>query len=764
VLRRSLQLYGTGREGLNGSFMAATAHIAEPRGEQARQYWRDRLTRFDGPTRLGRGIPAPGPKSVPLEQVRLAVSADGYQRLIETGYGDPASRYHVVLAALALCLHRFSGRSQVNLGAMSSAGAAWPGGAVPILLAISGAETFSGLVARVADEVRRATLAGPDALGEVMTEFGLAPRRGGPALFEVSCGVMDGGAPDGDAPGSVRLIVTEGDSGITGVLHFDPQELDVPQARAIRHQLVRLLEAAARHPELPVADITTLSPEEYHTVIYEWNRTAAPAGPERCVHRLVEAQVARQPAAIAVMAATGCYSYADLNRRANQLAHYLTDRLKVAPGDLIALAAERSFDLVVCALAVLKAGAAYLPLDPAYPPARLRLMLDDARPAAVLTLDRHRDALAGTAAPLLCIDTEAGRISSYPEENPDHAGNADSLLCVIYTSGTTGRPKGVMLTHRGVSNSLQWEKAAYQITADDRLLQLASWSFSLAIIETFSPLCAGATVVVAPAAASRDTSMISRLVGEYGITLLSVVPAELKLLLDTESGLPWTAIRRVITGADRLSRSVVDKYFATCPAVPLLNIYGQTESSMDGLCWICRPDEDSERVPVGRPVSNARAYILDADMRPVPVSVPGVLYCGGEGLARGYLGRPDLTADRFVPDPFGSAPGGRLCRSGDLARWRPDGVIELLGREDHQVQVAGARVELEEIESVLCEHPAVRDAAVAMYDMPDPACPGQADRAAWESLLSQLSPATIEQLLTAAEQVASGRPDGIVQR
>ena len=730
--------------------MAVSADVSQVRGEQAGQYWRDRLARFDGPSRLGRGIPAPGTRPASLEQLPLAVSTDGYLRLIKAGYDDPAARYPVVLAALAVCLHRFSGRSRISFGALTPAGPV-----VPILLAVSGAQTFSALAARMADELRLAAQAGPGALNEVMTELGLRAGPGGHALFDVTCGVTNLHEAAAAAPGRVCLLMTDDDRGMTGVLYFDPRELEAREARVVRHQLVRLLETATEHPGMPVSDLTAPSPEEYHTLVHEWNRTATADRPGPCVHRRFESQVAGQPAAIAVMTTAGSYSYADLNRRANQLARHLMARLGLAPGDVVAVAAERSYELVVCALAVLKCGAAYLPLDPSHPAARTRMALEDARPAAVLTLARHRDSLPDTAVPVLCTDTETEQIVARSAENLDRPCEPDSLFCVIFTSGSTGRPKGVMLTHRAISNSLRWEQAAYQLTADDRLLQLASWSFSLAIVETFSPLCAGASVVVAPAAASRDTATISRLVGEYGITILSVVPAELKLLLDHESAMPWTVIRRVVTGADRLPGRVVNQYFAVCPSVPLLNIYGQTESAMDGLFWTCRPDEQSDRVPVGRPISNARAYVLDGDMRPVPVGIPGVLYCGGEGLARGYLGRPDLTAERFVPDPFGALPGGRLCRTGDLARWRPDGVIELLGREDHQVQIAGTRVEVEEIEVVLCEHPDVEGAAVAMAAVPEPSSqPAPAGRAEWASLLAQVSPAVVERHLCAAEQAA----------
>ena len=737
---------------MNGTFTGFSAETAGPDDERARQYWRDRLRRFDGPTRLGRGVPATSLEPSSYRETRLPAGLDDGRGHTEAGHGDQAGRRSVALAALALCLYRFSGRTLVSMGARGAGAAAWPGHTVPLLVAVSGAETFAGLVARVTDELRLATEAGPGALAEAMAELGITARGDGTALFTVSCG------PAGDAADStpVSVILADGGPGVMGVLRFDPRELDRVTAAAVQGEFTRILRASARQPELPAGGLLALSPREYRTVVGEWNQTAATFGPERRVHCLVEAEAARRPEADAVLTIDGRHSYGELNRRANQLASFLLDRLNVDSGALIAVAAERSFELAVFALAVLKAGAAYLPLDPDYPPDRLRLIVDDARPAAVLTLARHRDALADAGVPVVCADTEASQLACYSEENPVRPCGPDSLFCVIYTSGTTGRPKGVMLTHRGVSNSLRWERAHYEITTDDRLLQLASWSFSLAIIETFSPLCAGAALVMAPAEASHDTSVISRLVAKYGITLLSVVPAELKLLLDQEPGLPWTALRRVITGADRLSRAVVDKYFATCPSVPLLNVYGQTESAMDGLCWTCQPDEDSDRVPVGRPVSNARAYILDGDMRPVPVGVPGVLYCGGEGLARGYLGRPGLTAERMVPDPFGAAPGGRLCRSGDLARWRPDSAIELLGREDHQVQIGGTRVELGEIESVLCEHPGIREAAVALHAAPEKEQQEPADPAAWAELLRQLNPAAVERYLAAAEQAAAG--------
>jgi len=730
---------------MNETTAELSAESSGPEGERARQYWRDRLMRFGGPTRLGRGVPVTGQRPSSCRQLPLAASPGDSQA------ATSAERCHVALAALALCLHRFSGRALITMGARTAAATAWPGHAVPLLISVSAAEPFAGLVTRVTDELRRATEAGPGALAEVMTELGFTARDGR-ALFAVSCGLA--GAEDPADVTPVRVTVTDGGPGVTGVLWFDPLELDSLEASAVQGELTRILRRSARRPELPAAGLFALSPHEYRTIVGEWNRTTASTGPERRVHCLVEELAARQPEADAVLTTDGRHSYAELNRRANQLARFLVGRLNVAPGALIAVAAERSFELAVFALAALKAGAAYLPLDPAYPPGRLRLILEDARPAAVLTLGRHLDALPDLGVPVVCADAEASRLARYATENLRRPCSADSLFCVIYTSGTTGRPKGVMLTHRGVSNSLRWEQSHYEITADDRLLQLASWSFSLAIIETFSPLCAGAAVVMAPAEASQDTSAISLLVAEYGITLLSVVPAELKLLLDQED-LPWSALRLVITGADRLPRAVVDKYFATCPAVPLLNVYGQTESSMDGLCWTCQPDEESDRVPVGRPISNARAYILDDDMRPVPVGVPGVLYCGGEGLAGGYLGRPGLTAERLVPDPFGSAPGGRLCRSGDLARWRPGGVIELLGREDHQVQIGGTRVELGEIESVLCQDPSVRDAAVALHAVPLPEPREPADPAAWAQLLSQLNPATVERCLSAAERAAA---------
>lgn len=689
--------------------------------------------------------------SAPFERVAFTLAGAEYERLL--GRTDPRLRYAVLLAALGVCLHRFSGRTRVSLGAS----AAVPGGrprVVPILLDVCGSVSFADLAARVSDLLRLGGSADCEALDEVIAELCLTAAPGVHPLFEVS-GEMAG--PDDDPaelPARVRLVYADSGSQLRTVVHFDPAVLDAGEAREVIRVYRQLLVAAAMEPDRTVAEITALSPPEYQRVVVDWNRTAQSWGSEYRVHRLVEAQVAAQPDAIAVVTERGSYRYRELDDAANRLAHHLRTELGVVPGDLVAVAMERSFDLIVCLLAVLKTGAAYLPLDPAHPLTRHRLTIEDARPVALLTLSRYAGGLSDMDIRIICVDADAGRIAGNPGTNPAAPCWPDSRLCVIYTSGTTGRPKGVMLTHRGAANSVLWERYAYQIEPKDRLLHLASCAFSLAILEIFSPLCAGAAVVVAPPAAAGDSAAIAGLVADTGVTLLSVVPAELELLLDEDSAMPWNAIRRVITGADILRREVHDRYLATCPSVPLLNIYGQTESALDALCWTCRPDDGLGRVPVGRPVANVRAYILDADMRPVPPGVPGVLYLGGAGLAQGYLNRPDLTAERFVPNPFASVPGERLSRTGDLARWQADGVIETLGREDHQVQVSGARVELEEIESILREHPGIRDAAVAMQSAPPPPEADASSDAGWIALLDRVDPQIVDRHLAAAESIA----------
>ena len=424
------------------------------------------------------------------------------------------------------------------------------------------------------------------------------------------------------------------------------------------------------------------------------------------VHQWIEAQAARTPEAIAVSSPTESISFRALNGRANRLAHRLQD-LGVGPESLVALCTSRSVSMVVGLLAVLKAGAAYVPLDPAYPSERLAFMLEDSGSSIVLTERNLRGKLPRGEAHVLTLDSEPGDLDIEDDTNPAAATTRDHLAYVIYTSGSTGKPKGVQVTHGGLANLLQSMRALLGISARDAMLAVTTLSFDIAALEILLPLIVGARVDLVAREIAADGERLIRRVNGPGITFLQATPATWRLLLDAGwRGKPGLVM---LCGGEALPRALADRLLDKGEV--LWNLYGPTETTIWSSAW--RVEGGELPICVGRPIAGTRLYVLDKWLRPVPVGVTGELYIGGVGLARGYWKRPGLTADRFIPDPFDSAGGGRLYRTSDLARWRPDGNLECLGRLDHQVKIRGFRVELGEIEAVLSEHPSVSQAVVA---------------------------------------------------
>ncbi|HEV3052104.1 MAG TPA: amino acid adenylation domain-containing protein, partial [Longimicrobium sp.] len=458
-------------------------------------------------------------------------------------------------------------------------------------------------------------------------------------------------------------------------------------------------------------DTLPLLPQAERRLVLEvWNGTAAPYPAESCVHELFERQAERAPGATAVVFGDARLDYAELNARANRLAHDLRAR-GVGPEVRVALCVERGPGMVAAVLAVLKAGGAYVPLDPSYPVDRLRYMLADSAPAVVLTqravaqaLDGVLDGL-GAGVPVLELDAAAPAWASRPETNPARGGLVpEHPAYVIYTSGSTGRPKGVLVPHRGLCNVAAAQQRAFGVGPDDRVLQFASLSFDAAAFEVVMALASGAALCLAPREELLPGPGLLALLRRHAVTTVTLPPSALAAL--PVEDLP--ALRTITVAGEALPAELVERWGALHR---LWNLYGPTEATIWSTAAACA---DPARKPdIGAPIANVRVYVLDAALQPVPVGVPGELYIGGAGVARGYLGRPGLTAERFVADPFGGEPGARLYRTGDLGRWRPDGTIEFLGRNDFQVKIRGFRVELGEIEARLREHPAVREAAVA---------------------------------------------------
>ncbi|MGK5496591.1 amino acid adenylation domain-containing protein [Streptomyces sp. URMC 125] len=477
-------------------------------------------------------------------------------------------------------------------------------------------------------------------------------------------------------------------------------------ARRLADQLERVLTRFATGPDAPAPSVRLLDGAQERQVVRDWNDTGR-AVPDACLPRLFEAQADRSADRTALVFEGGTLTYAELNARANRLAHRLAAH-GVGPERLVGIALPRSVDLVVAILAVLKAGGAYLPLEPGHPPERLRFMVEEAAPDVVLGHDNAIPLPSGSSRIVL---DGTGR-DPFPDTNPGDCGLRPAHPAyVLYTSGSTGRPKGVVVPHEGIVNRLGWMQSEYGLTPGDRVLQKTPASFDVSVWEFLWPLLEGATLVLARPDGHRDPAHLAELIAAERVTTVHFVPSMLRTFLDEPAAAACTGLRRVLCSGETLPAELAARFAATLDA-ELHNLYGPTEASIDVTAW--RYDGGAA-VPIGRPVWNTRTYVLDSALRPVPVGVIGELYLGGHQLARGYLARLALTAERFVADPYGP-PGSRLYRTGDLARWRADGVLEYAGRVDDQVKLRGQRIEPGEVAAVLERHPAVRYAEAVLRE------------------------------------------------
>ncbi|HEX6373282.1 MAG TPA: amino acid adenylation domain-containing protein [Longimicrobium sp.] len=480
--------------------------------------------------------------------------------------------------------------------------------------------------------------------------------------------------------------------------------------------LAGLVEALATAPGRPVGAIEVLPAEERARVVHEWNRTDAPYPRELCTHHLFEAQAARTPHAVAVTGGDGTVTYAELNARANRLAHHLME-LGVGPDVLVGICTERGVEMAVGLLAVLKAGGAYVPLDPDYPADRLRHMVEDAAPAAVLAYgvpDALVWGLVGESGiPVIRFETDGHAWAHRPDTNPARTDvHPSHLVYVIYTSGSTGRPKGVMNHHGCLVNRLAWGARAWSLTADDVLLCKTSLSFDGHIRELFLPWSVGARVVMARPGGHKDPDYLLDAIHDGGITMVNLNGSLLLVMLESPRLHLAAGLRQMLVGGESFPGTGLIRFLERLPGTVLHHLYGPSEAATAMMAPHLAPAQAQRVVPIGRPTANARMYLLDPAGNPVPVGAVGEMYVGGHGVARGYLGRAALTAERFVPDPFSAEPGARLYRTGDLGRWLADGMVEFLGRNDFQVKVRGFRIELGEVEVRLLEHPAVREVVV----------------------------------------------------
>ncbi|MGZ3460091.1 MAG: non-ribosomal peptide synthetase, partial [Archangium sp.] len=643
--------------------------------------------------------------------------------------------FMVLLAAWQTLLSRYSGQDDISVGtAITGRGRAELQGLIGFFVntlvlrtRLAGNPTFRELLGRVRESALGA-YAHQDVPFEKLVEA-LQPShsRGHSPIFQVMFLLQDGtvGTPvlsgvearpldvhTGTSMFDLTLSLSESGRGLEGWLEYATDLFDVATVERMGAHLRVLLEGALARPERRLSELPLLEETERHQLLVEWSgvRVEAEVEAGAVLHQAFEAQVERTPEAVALIAGTQRLTYRELEARANRLAWRLR-ALGVGPETLVGVYLERTAELVVALLGTLKAGGAYVPLDPAYPRERLEYTLRDARARVLLTREGLREALGGHEARVVCVDTDARTLEAWSAQRPEREAGAAHLAYVLYTSGSTGRPKGVALEHRGAVAFLRWAAASFTPRQLERVLAATSICFDLSVFELFAPLSSGGAVVLA-----ENALALPMLEAASEVTLINTVPSAMAALVHM-GGVP-ASVRTVNLAGEPLPGTLVEALYRETAVEQVFNLYGPTEDTTYSTYALAARGAGREPT-IGCPLPGTRAYVLDAWLRPVPRGVSGELYLGGVGQARGYLNRPELTAERFVPDPFSPEPGARLYRTGDRVRFLADGSLEYQGRIDFQVKVRGFRIEPGEIEVVLGQHESVRDAAVlAREDVP----------------------------------------------
>jgi len=730
--------------------------LAGPEGHRLLTYWRDRLSGELPVLDLSHDRSRLTMRRDHTAWHEFGLTHDLTQRLRALAKAEGTTPYVTLLAALQVLLSRSTGLEDILIGSpmaarASGAFAETVGDFVNVVVLrdqVSGGATFRALLQQAKHTVLEA-IAHQDYPFALLVEH-LQPMRDlsrAPlvqvlfvwqklkVMADLTAGARDdaGGTSAADtrvhfepylmpqSAGQFDLTIEIADASgpLRGYFEYNPDVFDAATIARMQEHFQALLEGIVDQPNQSVADLPLMTPEERHQVLVAWSATRASHTEPRCLHQLFDAQVVQSPDALAVVSEEQRLSYRELQRRANQLGHHLRT-LGVGPDVVVGLLVERSPELLVGLLGILKAGGAYLPIDPDCPPKRIAAMLNEAGAATLVTQQHFVPRLADHQAHFVCLDTAWSLIDREPGEPPANATNDDDLAYVIYTSGSTGTPKGVMVEHRSVVNYAEAIASQSRLAPGDRLLQLASVSVDTAAEEIFACLVTGATLVL------RTGSMLDSVAGflqkcrDWRVTVLDLPTAywhELTAWLYGESLEFPPEIHTVVIGGERALRQPLMAWRQCVdPRVRLLNTYGPTEVTVAAtICDLSSSESRREplrEVPIGRPIQNVQVYVLDRNLQPVPIDVPGELFVGGVGLARGYLNRPDLTEERFIRNPFSANPAARLYRTGDLARWLPNGALEYVGRVDRQVKIRGYRIELQEIESVLEAHPEIRVAAV----------------------------------------------------
>jgi amino acid adenylation domain-containing protein/natural product biosynthesis luciferase-like monooxygenase protein len=705
--------------------------------ERQLEYWRTQLgsapTAVELPTDRPRTPDSGSPGASLVVELPLGLT----RALTALCQREGATLFMGLLAGLQALMARYSGQDDVCVGApIAGRTQAETEGLIGVFVntlvlrtRLEGDPTYQELLGRVKD-VTLGAYAHQDVPFEKLVEVLQPPRQvGRTPFFQVALALLNMPSAQLDLPGmkmsplevdsgtsrfDLSLVFEETPRGLRGTLEYRTDLYDASTVTRMMEHLGVLLEAAVARPEQRLSTLSPMSEAERHRVLREWSTPAMAHPREASVHGLFAAQAARTPDAVAVSFENGQLTYGELERRANQLAAYLRAR-GVRPGACVGLCLERSVELVVALLGILKAGAAYVPLDPGHPAERLSLLLQEARIGVLVTREALADELPAVSSLLVLVDAEAGLISSQPDSAVCADLGGEALAYVMFTSGSTGQPKGVCIPHRGVVRLVR-DNPFLRFGPEQVVLQLAPVAFDASTLEVWGALLNGARLVLAPA---RDLSLedLGGLLLQHRVTTLWLTAALFEQLVHHQ-GDALARVPQVLAGGDVLPVPRVREHLSRAPkGSVLVNGYGPTENTTFSTTWTLRPgDAVGASVPIGRPIAGSSAFVLDATLRPVPVGGIGELYVGGDGLAWGYLDRPELTAERFVPHPFATTPGARLYRTGDKVRWRADGALEFLGRVDFQVKVRGFRIEPGEVEAVLRQAPGVHEAVVVVRE------------------------------------------------
>jgi amino acid adenylation domain-containing protein/non-ribosomal peptide synthase protein (TIGR01720 family) len=706
--------------------------LAAGEGERQLQYWREQLGDEHPVMELPTDRPRPAQQSYQGDRLLFSLDAEFSQRIRTFAIQQGVTPFMAILSAYQVLLHRLSGQNDLRVGVpIAGRSRLEVEGLIGFFVStqVLRAEVSAELSYREVLEQAKTTTLGAQANQDLPFEQlveALQPQRSlsHNPLFQVAYDhqqrdfVPLSGLPglyaevlpldDGSSQFDLALNTYEdADGALGGSWNYATDLFDHSSVERLHQRFVQLFTQLLEQPEAAIGDFELLDSQDRAQLALVNDTARDWTVDEPIVHRQFERLAQLHPDREALRCGDEVLTYRQLDQRANQLAHYLRGQ-GVGRESLVGVAALRSMEMVVALYAVVKAGAAYVPLDPEYPVDRLRYMLEDAGVGLVLSHDGVIDDL-----PVLdgvqVLNLDRLDLSKQPVTAPVVEIHPEQLAYMIYTSGSTGKPKGAGNTHAALFNRLAWMQEAYNLDATDAVLQKTPFSFDVSVWEFFWPLMVGARLVMAQPGDHRDPALLTALIEKHQISTLHFVPSMLAAFMAQDDLSGCSSLKRIVCSGEALPADLARETLQRLPNAGLFNLYGPTEAAIDVTHWTCR-SEPGASVPIGRPIANLQIHILDSRLNPQPIGVPGELYIGGDGLARGYHQRPALTAERFVASPFGD--GERLYRTGDLARWRADGAVEYLGRLDHQIKLRGLRVEIGEIESALLDHPGVSEAVV----------------------------------------------------